>query len=249
MNFHNPAVRFLVFDTETIGLDPVRAGDGSTFGGVCELSVRQVDPETLETVEHWHTLLNPEAPISASASGVHGIRNKDVEDKLTFTQYLESLGQDFWHPDQPPCVLIAHSAPFDMKFCAPYVACEYAVVDTLTLARHYFPDAENHKLTTLAIELDFDDFSAKDAHGAAQDTLMLVELVKALMIKAGLTLQALCEDAQRKEPLTKFPFGKFKGKLIADVAKENKQYIEWCLREMKNIQPDLREALENAISK
>ena len=66
MNFNHPAVRFLVFDTETIGLDPVRASDGSTFGGVCELSVRQVDPTTLETVEHWHTLLHPEAPISAS---------------------------------------------------------------------------------------------------------------------------------------------------------------------------------------
>jgi hypothetical protein len=41
---------------------------------------------------------------------------------------------------------------------------------------------------------------------------------------------------------------KGKGKLIADVAKENKQYIEGCLREMRNIQPDLKAALENALS-
>lgn len=244
--FDHPQLRYLAFDTETVGLDPFKNEDGHYFGGVCEISVRQIDPETLETIEHWHTTLNPQGPISASASGVHGIRNRDVEDKPTLTDYLDSLGIDFWHPDLPPCALIAHNSNFDMKFIRGYVGCEYVEVDTLALARRYYPDAENHKLTTLAIELDFEDFSAKDAHGAAQDTLMLLELVKRLCRDTGLSLRELSLDAQRKEPITKMPFGKYRGRLISEIVKENAQYVDWCLREMKNLQPDLREALEAA---
>ena len=49
---------------------------------------------------------------------------------------------------------------------------------------------------------------------------MLVELQS--LDKSGLSLQALCEPSEGR------PSFLWKYKLIADVAKENKQYIEWC---------------------
>lgn len=235
-------MRYHILDTETVGLTPFEHG-----GGVCEISVREVD-ENFNEIAHYYSLIDPEGPISAGASGVHGILNSHVEDAPTMPEWLTIvLDSDIWSAAQSPFYFVAHNSTFDHKFLARYLKCEYKLVDTLMLARRYYPDAENHKLTTLAVLLELDGFSAKDAHGAGQDTAMLMELVKRLCLDSGLSLQELCEDAQRKEPITKFGFGKHKGKLIADVAATDRGYIDWCLKKMDSLQPDMREALEAAL--
>lgn len=229
-------MRFHILDTETIGLNPPEQGSG-----VCEVSVREVN-EDLNLIEHYYAKLYPEAPISAAATAVHGIFDAHVANAPTMAEWLESGAGPDWREGTEPIYFIAHNARFDYKFLAQYIQCDVKIVDTLLLARRYFPDAENHQLQTLRVILGM-DFNIEDQHSAGGDTQVLADFVVELMKKSGLTLPELCEDAQRREPLVKMPFGKHKGKLIADIRKENPDYVEWCLKNITNMDPDLKEAL------
>lgn len=231
-------MRMHVLDTETVGLAPFEHG-----GGICEISVREIDSEFNELAHHY-SLIDPQGPISAGASGVHGIRDADVVDAPTMQEWLDLvLPTNIWSADQDPIWFFAHNAKFDWKFLDPYIKCGVKLVDTLMLARRYYPDAENHKLTTLAVIHNLDSFSAKDAHGAGQDTAVLLSFVKQLCEDSGLTLEELAEDSQRKEPILKFTFGKCKGKLIAEVKRNDPKYIKWMLTDMKGLDPEVREAI------
>jgi len=236
-------MRYHVLDTETVGLKPFEHG-----GGVCELSVRVIDEDCNE-LAHYHSLLDPEGPISATAAGIHGIRDRDVVDFPTMVEYLNIvLDQNPWDQDQDGISFIAHNAVFDWKFMAPYIECPARLVDTLALARRYYPEAENHKLTTLAVLLDLEVFDAHNAHGAAADTAVLLAFLRKLSEDTGLSLEELCVDAQRKDPIEKMPFGKHKGRTLKDMAKNERSYLRWCLDKMDALQPDVREAIEHALA-
>jgi len=231
-------MRYQIIDTETAGFKPPVLGSG-----VCEVSIREVTQD-FEGVANYYSLINPQCPIHFAATGVHGIRNSDVEDAPTLQEWLGSvLDQHPWAKNQPPITFIAHNAKFDAAFLSKHIDCEVRYVDTLLLARRYYPDAENHKLATLAVMLDLEEFSAGKAHGAAQDTLVLRAFVRRMCQDTGMTLEALCVDAQRKDPITKMPFGKYRGKLIADVAKTDPNWIKWALRNVDNMDTELRQAL------
>lgn len=232
-------MRFHILDTETVGLKPFDHG-----GGVCEISVREVD-ENFNLIAHHYSYLYPEGPINPAASGVHGILDRHVEDKPTMRQWLDA-DIDFWAEDQEPIWFIAYNAGFDWKFLAPYIKCKVAIADVLVLARRYYPDSPDHKMQTLRVVLDL-PFDVADSHSAGGDTQTLLNLMKRMCQDTNLSLGELCLDAQRKEPIVKFPFGKHKNKLIADVAKSDPGYLKWCLAKMETLQPDMREALELAL--
>lgn len=83
-------------------------------------------------------------------------------------------------------VLIAHNAPFDMKFLL-YNAYKLnlqiknPVIDTLWLCGRLFPDLKNHKLPTVAkalkIPLESAHRSLDDAHATAEIFLRCIELL------------------------------------------------------------------------
>lgn len=233
-------MRFHVLDTETIGFAPPETGSG-----VCEISVRDID-EDFNELAHYYSKIDPEAKISAGATATHGIRNADVQDEPTLAEWLDLvLHENIWAEHQTPVYFIAHNATFDHRFLARYLACEARIVDTLLLARRWYPDAESHKLQVLRVELDL-PFDVTDAHSAGGDTKSLYHFLRRMSEDTGLSLTELCEDAQRKEPITKFPFGKYKGTLITDVKRDDPGYIKWCLTKMDSLQPDMREVLELA---
>lgn len=231
-------MRFYVIDTETTGFKVPESG-----GGICDISIREVD-ENLQEVNHFYSRLDPEYPISASAAGVHGIKDSDVVDCPTWQEWIDIVLE--YDPLAEPFYLIAHNAKFDEGFLKQFIKADYKCVDTLLLARRYYPDAENHKLGTLRVLFDFPDFDIADAHSAGGDTKTLLYLVQQLTADTGLTLQELCEDAQRKDPITKMSFGKYKGQLITEVKKSDPKYIEWVLTKMDNLNDDLRQAIQAA---
>lgn len=230
-------MRLHILDTETIGLNPPDTGSG-----VCEISVREVD-NNFNLQQHYYAKLYPEAEIAAAATAVHGIFNEDVKDCPTLADWLQEEGPD-WTPSSNPIYFIAHNAAFDYKFLAPYIKCGVKLVDTLLLARRYYPDAENHQLQTLRVILNL-PFDIDDQHSAGGDTQSLLQFVEQMTKDTGLSLRELCEDAQRKEPILKMPFGKYRGMLISDVRKRHPDYVRWCLKNIQNMDPDLRAALTN----
>ena len=69
-------------DLETTGLNPL-------FDRIIELSALKVYPDASEEVKSVR--VNPEMPISAGATRVHGIKDEDVAGEPTFRQYAKNL--------------------------------------------------------------------------------------------------------------------------------------------------------------
>lgn len=91
-----------VIDLEITGLSPAR------HHRVVELAVVQVSP-TGEIEDEWSTLVNPGRDIANSH--VHGITATDVVSALRFADVVPQLVADL-----PGRMLVAHNAPFDLRF-------------------------------------------------------------------------------------------------------------------------------------
>jgi DNA polymerase-3 subunit epsilon len=164
-----PAMREIIFDTETTGLDP-RAGDRLVEIGLIELVNHIPSGRTL------HSYFNPERPVSPDALRVHGLADKFLADKPLFRafadQLLEFVGD---------AKLIAHNASFDMSFVnaelgrlgRPAIP-DDRVVDTLMLARRKHPGAQN-SLDALCARYNIDT-SRRTLHGALLDSELLAEV-------------------------------------------------------------------------
>ena len=163
--------RFAVVDVETTGLDP-------RVERVVEIAVVLVDEQWV--VDSWSSLVNPEMPIPARASQIHGIYDEDVAQAPT----IEEL-QDEILARCDGRIVAAHNARFDLSFL-PFLA-EHESLCTMQLARRAFPRAPNHQNQTLRkyLRLDHDPRIAElDAHRALADA----------MVSAHILIQALRQN-------------------------------------------------------
>jgi len=177
------AVREIVFDTETTGLNP-SAGDRMVEIGCIELVNR------VETGRHFHAYFNPDRPMPSEAEAVHGLSDIFLSDKPRFGELAEEL-LDFIE-DSP---LVAHNASFDFGFlnaelerCSRKSVCSSRMVDTLLLSRSRHPGAK-HSLDALCARFGVDR-SMRVKHGALLDAQLLaqvyVELTGGRQIGLGL---------------------------------------------------------------
>ena len=177
------AVREIIFDTETTGLNPA-GGDRIVEIGCIEIFNR------VETGRHFHAYFNPERPMPSEAEAVHGLTNVFLSDKPRFGERAEELLE--FLEDSP---LVAHNASFDFGFlnhelghCGRPVICTSRMVDTLVLARTRHPGAK-HSLDALCTRFGVDR-SQRVKHGALLDAQLLaqvyVELTGGRQIGLGL---------------------------------------------------------------
>lgn len=167
-------MREIVFDTETTGLDPFK-GDKIVEIGAVEL-VNHVP-----TGVTFHKYINPERSVSQEVVNVHGLTEEFLSDKPPFRdivdEFLAFIGED--------SVLVAHNAPFDIKFVnAELAACglkplSNEVVDTVVLARRRFPGTKVN-LDILCKKFNIDN-SARTKHGALLDSELLAEVYLELL--------------------------------------------------------------------
>lgn len=218
-------MRTLVIDTETAGLDPK--------DGVVEVALIEVDGNLDPVVTH-HSLIDPEGPISASASGVHGIVFADVADSPTLRQFFDMDGvRDYC---RGPLTVIGHNVDFDIRFLARYLPDNITKVCTLRLARHLYPDAENHKLQTLRYQFGLE---AGSAHSADGDAILCLNFLRRMMDDTGFTLAEMAALSARPITVTKMPFGKHKGTPLDALPRS---YRTWLL-DKAEIDDDLRGSL------
>ena len=81
LNLKRPLV---FFDLETTGVDTAK-------DRIVEISMVKVMPNGDEVVRT--RLINPQMPIPADATAIHGITDEDVKDAPTFAQIAKSLAQ------------------------------------------------------------------------------------------------------------------------------------------------------------
>lgn len=164
----------LFLDTETTGFSPAK-GDR-----MCEIALI----DELGGVV-FHAFLNPGVPVSPGALKCHGLTNEFLADKISFSEVAAVVAD---------CLkgktLIAHNAPFDVRFLNHELALAglatvetlcTEVIDTLALAKETIFDSK-HTLEALAIK--FAVKKDEKLHSAAGDAILLARVYQHLQVSA-----------------------------------------------------------------
>lgn len=217
-------MRILVCDSETTGLGaPPQAM-------ACEIAIAEIDAEC-NVLNLWETVINPGIPIQEGAMRIHGITNEEAITAPTMAQAFAEIQPEGFGP----VAFIAHNVRFDRNFFAPHIEIATELC-TLELARRVLPNAPNHRLGTLRSHLDL---KVQAEHQAAGDILIVVDLLRHLIPYTGRSLLQLIGGAAKPVRLYVMPFGVHKGKQIADI---DVDYRNWLLQQA--ISPDLKYTLE-----
>lgn len=163
------AMREIVLDTETTGLDPADGHRIVEIGAVELLN-------HLPTGRVFHQYVNPERDMPAEAFAVHGLSAERLSREPVFAAVAEAFVA--FIGDAP---LVIHNAPFDMKFLnAELATLGYPrlppdrAIDTLAMARSRFPGSPAG-LDALCRRFGVDN-SAREKHGALLDSELLAEV-------------------------------------------------------------------------
>lgn len=208
-------MRFIFADTET-----THAREGAA---VCEVGWIETD-SGFEELGRVESLIDPQSPICPSASGIHGIVDADVQDKPTMGEFFTSNHEMCWGKlIDGDVTLIGHSIAFDKKFLAPYIPNMVGEICTLRWSRRLWPDAPDHKLSTMKYLLNLPRGNG-DSHRVMVDVEDALNLTKAICEKAELTLTQLAEESKKPFLVEYAAFGKHKGEHFSDVPKS---YLRW----------------------
>lgn len=161
---------FIAFDVETTGFSIEQ-------DRIIEIgAVRFLGDGTVLASAGW--LINPGRAIPLRATEVHGITDELVSGAPVFSE-AGSLFLEFCKEKEG--VLLAHNAIFDMRFLrtelerAGIPVPDFPVLDTLTLFRSWFPEAERHSMEHL---ISFFQLPEGVYHRALADSFHLVNLFK-----------------------------------------------------------------------
>ena len=231
LNLKNPLV---FFDLETTGINIVK-------DRIVEISYVKVFPNGKEEVKTRR--INPEMPIPAESTAIHGITDEDVKDCPTFKEIAKSLAAQI-----EGCDLAGFNSN---RFDIPLLVEEFlrAGVD-LDLNKRKFVDVQTifHKMEqrTLAAAYKFYcDKSLENAHSAEADTYATYEVLKAQLdrypelendikyLSEFSSFNTNVDFAGRMvyddNGVEVFNFGKYKGMSVAEVLKKDPGYYSWIL--------------------
>lgn len=224
----------IFFDLETTGVDTAR-------DRIVEISMVKVGVDGQKQVKTRR--INPEMPIPAEATAVHGITDEDVKGEPTFKQIAKSLAQFIEGCDFGGF----NSNRFDL----PVLVEEFmrAGVD-VDFKRRKYVDVQNifHKKeqrTLVAAYKFYCDKDLENAHSAEADTLATYEVLEAQIERygdIGDTVEELAAFSTHNETVDfagrialndkgeeVFTFGKYKGRSVAEIFDKEPSYYSWLI--------------------
>ena len=232
LNLKKPIV---FFDLETTGINITR-------DRIVELSYIKVFPNGTEVEKTIR--INPEMPIPAEATAVHGITDADVAGERTFKEIAGVLANEF-----VGCDFEGYNSN---RFDIPMLAEEFAragVEFDFTKARMIDVQTIFHKKeqrTLVAAYRFYCNGDLENAHSANADTRATLEVLKAQLDRYS----DLPNDVEKLSEYTThnnnvdlmgrlirnekgeivINFGKYRGMLAAKVLKEDTGYYGWILQ-------------------
>lgn len=192
------ALACTVFDTETSGLNP---GEDT----IIQIGAIRILNRRLLTQETFNRLINPERPLSAQNTAIHGITDAQLVGCPTIANVLPAF-----HRFCGDTALIGHNAAFDLQFLkAQEARCGLAfsqpVLDTLLLSAVIHPDQISHSLEAIAERLGV---AVGERHNALADARMTGEIfLKMLPLLADLGITTLRQAIAASE---RTPFARIK---------------------------------------
>ena len=158
-----PSLTYVVFDTETTGLQPEKGDE------IVQIAALRIVNGQLQDGEIFDSLVHPGRPIPPSSTRIHGIDDAMVAEAPDISE----AGRRF-HGFCQGAVLVAHNAPFDMSFLRRHEATiglpfENPVLDTVLLSAIVFGQSDVHTLDALAERLGI-EIPEQVRHTAIGDT-------------------------------------------------------------------------------
>ena len=222
------------FDLETKGVD-------TATDRIVEISLVKIDVDGTKSVKTRR--INPEMPIPAAATAVHGITDEDVKDEPTFRQIARSLAQYIEGCDFGGF----NSNRFDL----PMLVEEFmrAGVD-VDFRKRKFVDVQTifhrkEQRTLVAAYKFYCDKDLENAHSAEADTLATYEVLEAQIERypdIGDTVEQLAEfsstganvDFAGRIALNDkgeeiFTFGKYRGQSVEEIFRKEPSYYKWMM--------------------
>ena len=232
LSLKNPLI---FFDLETTGINIVS-------DRIVEISYLKVYLDGKE--ESKTRKINPEMPIPPEATAIHGISDEDVKDCPTFRSIAKSLAAQI-----EGCDLAGYNSN---RFDIPLLAEEFLRVGVdIDLMKRKFVDVQTifHKKeqrTLSAAYKFYCDQNLEDAHSAEADTKATYEVLKSQLdrypdLKNDINFlseyscfgnnvdfagRVIYND--KKEEIINF--GKYKGRLVTEVFKEDPGYYGWIMQ-------------------
>jgi len=223
-----------VIDLETTGLN-------LGTDRIVEIAIVKIMPDAKKTVKR--KLINPEIPISAASTAMHGITDDMVKDAPTFKQVANELKQFIEN-----CDLAGYNSN---RFDIPLLAEEFLRIGMdfdckerrLVDVQKIFHQMEQRTLG--AAYKFYCDRVLDGAHGAEADAMATWEVLEAQVLKypqLGDNIESITKftgedqivDFARRFTLENgveiFNFGKYKGRAVADVLKTEPQYYDWMMK-------------------
>ncbi|MGD8162453.1 exodeoxyribonuclease X [Pantoea sp. FN0307] len=216
-----------VIDTETCGLQ----------GGIVEIA--SVDVIDGQIVNPMSDLVRPDRPISRQAMAVHRISEAMVADKPPIEALISRYRGSAYY--------VAHNASFDRRML-PEMHGEW--ICTMKLARQLWPGLTyGNQALRQHLRLDVTPPADLHAHRALYDCYVTAALLIRIMETSGWDAAHMATRMQQTAAeVDVMPFGKYRGRPVADVAKRDPGYLRWMLEAIPDLKPALRNALQKQVN-
>ena len=228
--------KYILFDTETTG--------NQESDRIIQIGAMIVHDKT--NIEILDELCSAPVPISIEAMEVHNITPELLLGKEPFSQ--TTFAQKIEEHNQSKNYLIAHNISFDLGMLQKEgFENHYTLIDTLRCAKHLIPDSTSHRLQYLRYALGLYHTEQAEAnklgvtikaHDAIGDVLVMKLLLSRLVMLAKEQyigenpMEKLTQLTQTPVMIKTFKFGKYKGREVADIAKEDLKYLKWMQTNM-----------------
>ena len=243
--------KYIILDTETTG-----AGENDR---IIQLGYMVLGGKEIEI---YNEFCSSEVPISYGAMEVHNITPDMLEGKLTCKE--TEAYKRLLELNTPENYVIIHNAVFDIGMLEKEgFSLKMKLIDTLRCAKHIYADEEAHRLQYFRYKMGLykEEKAEADklgievkAHDAIGDVLtlklFLSELRKSVQEKFEGENPVEKMVTLTKEPIfvKTFRFGKYKGKELASIAREDAGYLRWMINSMDSLDADLRYSIEKVLA-
>jgi DNA polymerase-3 subunit epsilon len=243
-------------------IDLETTGTNISIDRIVEIAIVKILPEGTKQVKR--KLINPEMPIPAESTAVHGIDDAMVKDAPFFKQVANEVKQFIEGCD----IGGYNSNRFDM----PLLIEEFLRVGLeFSIEGKRFVDAQKvfHQMEQRTLSAAYKFYCNKileGAHGAEIDATATWEVLEAQIERypeIGNTVESIVKftgeddivDFARRfikvNGVEVFNFGKHKGKLVTTILKEEPQYYDWMMKGdfARNTKQKLTEILNRTLVK